>query len=218
MGGPKSRTAVDSRQGHHPRGTEEGERAGRKLIVAEFITVDGFIANSKGHVDVESEGMVDDGGQFQHELVRTQRHWGTLLMGRVTYQEICGSWAEVPIEGNPIASFMNTVPKVVVSRTLKEAPWGKWEPADIVSRGVEGEIARLKTERGKDLALLGSGRLARFLAQRGLVDEVLLHVFPVALGNGVPLFPGLDSRLSLRLLESRRLRSGVVVQRYQLVH
>ncbi len=185
----------------------------RKLVVAEFVSLDGYIAGPSGHLDFGGD-IEDEAEEMPKEMVATQRQWGTLLMGRRTYEEISESWAPVPIEGNPVATFMNTVPKVVVSRTLNDAPWGKWERARIISRQIGAELERLRREPGKDIAILGSASLVQQLARKGLVDEIKLIVFPVIVGGGTPLFSRVNHGLRLRLAESRRHKSGVLVLRY----
>ena len=189
----------------------------RKLVVAEFITLDGYIAGPSGHLDFG--GSIDDvDGEFQTEMISTQRKWGLLLMGRRTYDELSSSWESTPIEGNPIAKYMNTIPKVVVSSKLKSAPWGKWESANIISQSIRDEVDNLKKMSGKDIAVLGSANLSQQLVEMELVDEYSLIVFPVVAGSGIPLFSKNNHDLRLKLLESRRLKSGLLIIRYQPIN
>jgi len=186
----------------------------RKLVVAEFITLDGYIAGPSGHLDFG--GSFDDvDGEFQKEMIATQLKWGLLLLGQRTYDEISSSWASTPVEGNPIAKFMNTIPKVVVSSKLKNAPWGKWESAKIVSQNIREEVENLKKVPDKDIAVLGSANLSQQLVEMGLVDEYSLIVFPVIAGSGIPLFSKKNHDLRFKLLQNRQLKSGLLIIRYQ---
>jgi dihydrofolate reductase len=180
--------------------------------LSEFITLDGFIAGPSGHIDWGDE--YNDQEMLTH-LIETQRNWDTLLIGRLTYEELASSWASVNAEGNPIAEFMNKVPKVVFSKTLTEATWGKWKTARVVAEGIVEEIQKLKRQPGKDMAILGSANLVRQFAKQDLIDEYSLMMYPVAIGRGKPLFTGLDERLRLKLLGTRPFHSGVLELRYQ---
>ena len=82
-------------------------------------------------------------------------------------------------------------------------------------RDLREEIATLKQEPGKDLVLFGSGEIVSALARAGLIDEYWLFVAPVVLGSGIPLFKDIHERRQLKLVETRNLRSGVVLLRYQ---
>ncbi len=177
-----------------------------KIVVAEFVSVDGFISSPNGNMDGFSAQ-----GDTSREMAELQHGWGTLMMGRVAY-EMIRFWADAPVAGDPIAKFMNTVPKIVVSRSLTEAPWGKWTPARVV-RDAGREIRAQRAHPGKDLAVLGSGQLVQYLAQRGLVDEYLLWIYPVAFGSGKAWVPARGLRL--KLLGSRTFKSGIVEVRYR---
>lgn len=133
---------------------------------------------------------------------------GTLLFGRITYEGIASYWAH---KKGTAADFMNSVPKVVFSRTLKRAEWSNTR---LVRSPPEVEVARLKAESGKDLFILGSGNLIAYLTERRLIDEYRLGVVPVVWGSGHPLFPTGGSPIHLRLLDSQRLDSGLVTLRY----
>jgi dihydrofolate reductase len=106
---------------------------------------------------------------------------------------------------------MNTIPKLVVSTTLKHLPWG---PGRLLASDLAGEVRRLKAESGKDLVLFAGAGLARTCVELDLLDEWRLMVHPIALGAGLELLsPPLPER-TLRLLETRAFSSGVVLLRY----
>ncbi len=181
-----------------------------KIVVAEFVSLDGYIADPKGSMDWFSEGPDDRMGE---EMSQAQSEWDTLLMGRIAYRMIRG-WAEVPVEQNPVARFMNEVPKVVFSKTLKAAPWGRWEPARVVA-DVEDEVREIRARRGKAAAVLGSGKLVQYMAVHGLVDEYLFWVYPVAFGRGKPWAPATGAPVRLKLVKAHGFKSGIVELRYR---
>lgn len=186
---------------------EEGTEGMRKVVLWNMVTLDGYFEGSKSW-DIDWHEYV--WGEELERLSREQaKSIGMLLFGRVTYQGMAGYWSSA--QGD-IADFMNSVPKVVFSRTLERA---EWTNTRLVKTNAEGEVARLKEEPGKDLFIFGSAVLSSALMQRGLIDEFRLGLTPVVLGSGNPLFkPGPD-RSRMRLLEARPLKSGCVILRYQ---
>lgn len=133
-------------------------------------------------------------------------------MGRVAY-EMIRSWASVPIENNPVARFMNEVPKIVFSKSLKKAPWGRYEPARVVSN-VEEEIKNQRKRMGKDSVVLGSSKLVQFLITHKLVDEYLFWVYPIAFGSGKHWSPSKDP-VELKLKRANVFKSGIIELCYQ---
>ena len=113
-----------------------------------------------------------------------------------------------------MADKMNTLPKVVFSKTLKDAPWGKWNNVRLVNGNIAGEIAKMKQQPGGDMVIFGSGTIVSTLTQAGLIDEYRIFVNPIILGSGKPLFGGVDTRHKLTLSSTRALNSGVVVLTY----
>jgi dihydrofolate reductase len=184
----------------------------RKVIVSEMITLDGFFAGSDGDINWH---IVDE--DFHRLAVDLLSSVGTLLFGRVTYELMVGYWpTEAAETSDPaIAEKMNTLPKVVFSKTLSKVEWGEWKNARLAKGDLREEIATLKQEPGKDLVLFGSGEIVSALARAGLIDEYWLFVAPVVLGSGIPLFKDVHERIQLKLVETRNLRSGVVLLRYQ---
>lgn len=178
-----------------------------KIVVAEFVSVDGYIADHEGSM----EGFSTEGDTTK-QMIEVQRGWDCLMMGRVAYEMIRG-WADAPVEDDPIAKFMNNVPKVVVSKSLKEAPWGKWKPARVV-KDVDREIRDQRAREGKDTAILGSGQLVQYLASHAQIDEYLLWVYPVAFGRGKAWAPVMDDLLRLKLVKAKPFESGIVELRY----
>jgi dihydrofolate reductase len=124
-----------------------------------------------------------------------------MIFGRVTYEMMASYW---PTSSEPEAGMMNELPKLVFSRTMKET---SWQNARMAKESVRVEVAKLKAQPGKNIALIGSSDLASTVIRHGLIDEYLLLVNPVVLGAGQPLFKGLTERLSLRLERTQTFRS-----------
>ena len=178
----------------------------RKLIMWNLLTLDGlFEGPRKWDLGFHEEVWGEELERFSIEQLKSI---GMLLFGRVTYEGMAAHWSTAKGE---IAEFMNSVPKVVFSRTLDRAEWNNTR---LVKDGAEEEVSRLKQQPGKDLFIFGSADLSSTLARRGLFDEYRLCVVPVVLGEGTPLFkPGPD-QLRLKFLEATALKTGGVILRY----
>ena len=190
----------------------------RKLIIAEFITLDGVI-QAPGGEEEDTEGGFKYGGWTQpywHEDIgmhffQAMTQTDILLLGRRTWQTHGAAFDPLPV-GDPFGDVMNGLQKYVVSTTLKSAK--SWRNSTIISSNVVAEIRKLKEQPGKNIALDGSSVLAHTLIENDLVDEYDLHVYPLVLGSGKKLFPD-GKRLNLKLIESQAIPTGVVFQRYQ---
>ncbi|HEX2374642.1 MAG TPA: dihydrofolate reductase family protein, partial [Actinomycetota bacterium] len=137
-----------------------------------------------------------------------------LLFGRKTYEGMASYWpTPAAREDDPaVAELMNTLPKIVVSTTLTSADWSNTR---LVNENVAEEIAKLKQEPGKGLAVMGSPSLTVSLLGMGLVDELRVMVHPVLLGGGRSLFQSIDGRRSLELRQTRTFSSGNVLLTYR---
>jgi dihydrofolate reductase len=190
----------------------------RKIIVHEFITLDGVI-QAPGGADEDTEGGFMHGGwtmPYWHDDIgehffQAMAQADTLLLGRKTWR-IHGEAFEPMPAGDPFGDVMNGIRKVVVSTTLKSA--ADWRNSTLISSNVVEEVHKLKAQPGKNILLDGSSVLIHTLAENDLVDEYSLLVYPLVLGSGKRLFPE-GKRINLELIESRALPTGVVLQRYQ---
>ena len=157
-------------------------------------------------------------GNFNEEMARyagdLMATMDTILLGRVTYQIMSSAWPNWNEAQSPGADSMNHTPKVVLSKTLKEAPWGKYAPATVVGTDVERSIRELKGKPGKNIIVYGSARAVQSLTRMGLIDEYQLLVHPVFLGAGKPLFQGMELQTNLALLRTQTYRNGVNVTHY----
>jgi dihydrofolate reductase len=190
----------------------------RKLIVAEFITLDGVI-QAPGGADEDTEGGFAHGGwthPYWHDDIgahffQAMTEADTLLLGRKTWQGHGAAFDPMP-EGDPFGDVMKAKKKYVVSTTLKSAEL--WRNSTIISKNVVEEVRKLKEQSGQNIVLDGSSVLAHTLIENDLVDEYALHVYPLVLGSGKRLFPD-GKRINLKLVSSQALPTGVVYQQYQ---
>ena len=185
----------------------------RKLVMWNLITLDGYFEGPKPwDLDWHEYAWGPELEQFATERQATDI--GALVFGRATYQGMADYWTTEKEKGI-IADFMNAVPKFVFSRTLTSAPWNNTR---LVTGPPEAEVERLKREPGKDLYIFGSAGLSDTLGKAGLIDEYQLCLTPVVLGGGNPLFKPNPARMRMTLLESKPLKTGGVILRYEPVH
>ena len=189
----------------------------RELIIAEFITLDGVI-QAPGGAEEDTEGAFTHGGwtrPYWHDDIgqhffQAMSQADALLLGRKTWQIHGGAFE--PMVGDPFGDAMNTIPKYVVSTTLKSA--SAWRNSTLIRDHVVEAVRQLKQQPGKNILVDGSSVLAQVLAQHDLVDEYSLHIYPLVLGGGKRLFPE-GKRLNLTLVQAVPLPTGVVFARYR---
>jgi dihydrofolate reductase len=178
----------------------------RKLIYAMTVSLDGFIADPRGQIDWSAPD--EELHRFHNDRVRET---GAELCGRRLYEEMT-YWDTVeedpsaPEHMLEFARIWQALPKIVFSTTLERVQGN----ARLATRSVADEVAELKAQPGKDLAVGGAG-LAATCIRLGLVDEFHLFLSPVVLGGGTPFFPALDHRIELELLETRTFASPRIV-------
>jgi dihydrofolate reductase len=181
----------------------------RKVIYSMGVSLDGFIAGPKGEIDWSAPD--EELHRFHNEQTR---ELGAHFCGRGLY-EVMLYWETA--EENPsapehvleFAHIWKQLPKIVFSETLEKVEGN----ATLATDGIAEEVARLKQQPGKDLAVGGAG-LASAFTKLGLVDEYRLFVSPVVLGGGTRFFPALEERINLELVETRTFGSRVVYVRY----
>jgi dihydrofolate reductase len=176
----------------------------RKIVAGLFMSLDGV-------VEAPEEWNGPYFNEEVGEVVGSQMAAsGTMLLGRVTYQEFAGYWADKGSDV-PFADVINGTPKLVASTTLDGVDWRN---STLIKGDVGEELAKLKQQPGKDIAISGSGTLVRSLLRKGLLDELRLLVYPVVVGRGKRLFDGATEQLSLRLVDSRPFSTGVISLTY----
>lgn len=180
----------------------------REIFAFLMVTADGYHATKDGDLFWHN---VDD--EFDEFALAQIDQADTLLFGRTTYQGMAEFWSSPDaFEADPaMAERMNRYRKVVVSTTLATADWA---PSTLIRADAVAQLARLKEEPGKDIALLGSSTLAAGLLAAGLIDELRLMVCPVVLGGGRPVLAGTELK-DLELRRARQFGSGNVLLTYR---
>jgi dihydrofolate reductase len=179
-----------------------------KLVVTEFITLDGVIEEPKWSFEFNRG---DEGEKFKGDELKAA---DAQLLGRVTYQGFAKAWPTMPDAGW-FGEKMNSMPKYVVSTTLSDAD-ADWNNSTVIRGDVAGQVSRLKEQIKGDILVAGSAQLVRTLAQHDLVDEYRLMVYPIVLGAGKRLFGDGMRRTTLRLVDSRPLGpDGVCILTYR---
>ncbi|MFF7677448.1 dihydrofolate reductase family protein [Actinacidiphila glaucinigra] len=182
----------------------------RKLIVSEFVTLDGVMEAPGGEDTHPHSGWVFDHmspeqGQYKVEETLAAE---TLLIGRVTYESFAGSWPERTGE---LADQLNTMQKVVVSGTLTDPAW---QNTTVLTGDAVNGVAELKAKDGGPILVAGSARLVHTLLDHDLVDELRLMVFPVTIGAGLRVFPDTVRRTPWRRVDSLQFPPGPRVDVY----
>jgi len=183
----------------------------RKLAAFSNVTLDGYFADQNGDISW-AKGNMDP--EFNAFVADNAKSGGLLLFGRITYELMASYWPTPHAEANDpvVAERMNHLPKVVFSRTLDEASWSNTK---LVKGDMAAEVAKIKSEPGEDMAILGSGSIVSQLARKGLIDEYQIVVNPVVLGEGRTLFDGIQEKLTLKLTQTRTFGNGSVFLRYE---
>jgi dihydrofolate reductase len=180
----------------------------RRIVVTEFVTLDGVMEDPGGAEKFERGGWAfqfdrgPEGNKFKvDELFASD----AALLGRVTYQGFAAAW---PSRTGEFADKMNGMPKYVVSTTLKQADWNN---SMLIKSNILEEISRLKALPGRDILVAGSAQLVQTLMQHDLVDEYRLMVFPVILGKGKRLFNEDSKQHALQLVEAKPVGTAGVL-------
>ncbi len=182
----------------------------RSVIYSMSPSLDGFIAGPGGEIDW---GAPD--AELHRFHNQQTRELGAHLCGRRLYEEMsywdtAAANAELPEHELEFAGIWKALPKIVVSTTLEKVEGN----ARLIRGDIGEEVAALKRQPGKDIAVGGAGLAATF-TKLGLIDEYLLFLNPVVLGSGTPYFPALEERIDLELVETRTFGSRVVFLRYR---
>jgi dihydrofolate reductase len=187
----------------------------RKVVVSEFVTLDGVMQDPGGVGEIEQGGwnipyMNNEFGAYKDDELSAS---DALLLGRVTYEGFAAAWPDpshIDTEGE-YATMMNSYPKYVVSTTLRKVDWNN---SHLIKANVIEEVSRLKQQPGKDILIFGSGVLVQTLMRHNLIDEYHLQVHPIVLGNGKRLFQD-GIKVTLKLVDTKPFSSGVIALTYQ---
>jgi len=182
-----------------------------KVVVSEFITLDGVFQDPGGVGEIDGGGWAfrfergPEGDRFKLDEVMTA---GALLLGRVTYEGFAKAWPTMPRDEAGFADRMNSLPKHVVSTTLKHAGWSN---STVIRGDLAEAVGRLREEVDGDILVNGSGQLVRALLEHDLVDECRLMFFPIVLGTGKRLFGESTRPVTLRPLTTTRSGDCVIL-------
>ncbi|EQA35614.1 riboflavin biosynthesis protein RibD C-terminal domain protein [Leptospira inadai serovar Lyme str. 10] len=180
----------------------------RKVSLLAHASLDGFVGGPNGEMDWISH---DD--EIFRYVTEHFKSVDTCLYGRVVYQMMESYWPTV--SKNPAATKMElhhadwveNIQKIVFSTTLEKAEWNNTR---LVKSNVAEEISKLKKQPGKNMMIFGSPRLTHSFMQMGLIDEFVININPVILGNGIPLFKESKDKIDLKLINSTTFKCGVV--------
>jgi dihydrofolate reductase len=185
-----------------------------KIVVTEFVSLDGVIEAPGGGEDYKHAGWTfeidrgEEGDKLKlDELVEAEAQ----LLGRVTYEGFAAAWPTIE-DGAGFAEKMNSMPKYVVSSTLQEASWNN---STILSGELADEVAKLHRQIDGVILVAGSAQLVQGLLERDLVDELRLMVFPVLLGEGKRLFGDVSAKKPLNLVDSKSVGDGIALLTYE---
>ncbi len=184
----------------------------RRLVEITFMSLDGVIDAP----DVVGEARRYFAANDEHESY--QRAWlfaaDALLLGRKTYESLSRAYLGIAQDGSgPSRDFvarMNSIPKYIASRTLKQANWN----ASVIHGDLAEEVKALKAQAGKDIVKYGTGSVDRFLFDQHLIDLFCLIIYPFALGHGLHLFEDVEPAMHMNLSDMRRFRNGTLVLEY----
>jgi dihydrofolate reductase len=182
-----------------------------RIVVTEFISLDGVVEDPGGSEDFKYSGWSfefnrgDEGDQFKLDETMAS---DALLLGRVTYEGFADSW---PSRDGEFADKFNSMPKYVVSSTLKNPDWTN---TTVIEGDLAEEVAKLRDRHDGDVTVHGSAQLAQALIDKDLVDALHLMVFPVVLGTGKQLFGETGDKKTLKLTDSKTVGDGVSILVY----
>jgi len=183
-----------------------------RIVVTEFVSLDGVTEDPGGAEDFKYGGWSfeiprgDEGDKFKLDETMASE---ALLLGRVTYEGFAKAW---PTREGEFADKFNSMPKYVVSSTLKDP---EWENSTVLEGDLAGEVARLREQHDGDVVVHGSMQLVEALLENDLVDELRLMVFPVVLGGGKRLFGETSDKKPLKLRDSKIVGDGVAILVYE---
>ena len=190
-----------------------------KITAFENVTLDG-VMQAPAYKDEDRRGGFEHGGwampyadeEAGRAAASGMADTGAVLLGRVTYEDFASVWPNQP--DNPFGRFLNAARKYVASRTLREPL--DWQNSQLLEGDAIDAVARLHDADGPGIIVLGSGEVVRQLLARNLIDELILQIHPLVLGDGIRLFDGADEGISkLQLVDSSTTSTGVVIATYR---
>ena len=182
------------------------------IAVTEFVSLDGVMEDPGGAEDYRHGGWTfeidrgEEGNKFKLDETMAA---DALLLGRRTFEGCAAAW---PSREGEFADKFNSMPKYVVSSTLKDPDWSN---STVLEGNAAEAVAKLKDEQEGEIQVAGSAQLVETLIENDLVDELRLMVFPVVLGSGKRLFGETGDKKRLKLAESKVVGDGVAILIYR---
>ena len=186
----------------------------RKLILEEWMSLDGYISDKNGQLDFFTNLSPEQNKYSDLDQLKFLETIDAILLGRKTYELFADFWPTATPDKEIIADKLNTLPKIVFSNTISEAPWGKWMAAEVIKEEAVDAVRKLKTLPGKDMVMWGSISVAQSLMREDLIDEYHIQLCPVLTGGGRSLFTEQIKSSKLNLLEARKYETGNVFLNY----
>lgn len=186
----------------------------RKLILEEWMSLDGHISDKNGQLDFFTNLAAEENKYSDADQLKFLETIDIILLGRKTYELFVDFWPNASTDQEVIADKLNATRKIVFSNTIEKAPWGKWPEAEVMKADAVEAIRKLKSLPGKNMVLWGSISLAQSLMKENLIDEYHIQLCPVLTGSGRKLFPDQSTLNQLTLLEVREYNTGTVFLSY----
>jgi len=180
----------------------------RKVIAEEWISLDGYAEDAKGKLDFFPSS--EENRYADEQQLKFLDTIGTILLGRKTYELFVDFWPSASTAQEMIADKLNAIPKIVLSNTLKRAPWGRWPEASVIGGDALSIVRKLKQQQGKDIIIWGSISLTQALMMADLIDLYKIRICPTAVGGGRPLFPPSKEYRSLKMVEQNFHKNGLI--------
>jgi dihydrofolate reductase len=180
----------------------------RKVVASELVSLDGVMEKP------EEWAFSYSNDEMEEANAAGMASSDAMLLGRVTYEEFAAFWPYQNRAEQSYTDYLNNTPKYVASRTL-DGPL-EWQNSTLIKGDVAEDVSRLKEQPGKDIGIVGSGALVRWLLAEELLDELRLMVHPIVLGRGKRLFEEGGDQKALELVDSKTFTTGVVYLTYHL--
>ena len=189
----------------------------RKVIVSEFVSLDGVIEDPGGAGEFDRGGWSfrfdrgPEGDKFKFDELAAA---DALLLGRKSYEGFAAAWPQMQEQTGEYGAWMNGYPKHLDSTTLKEPL--EWNNSTLIEGDVAEGVSKLKQQDGKDILIFGSGALVNTLTKHDLIDEYRLMVFPIVVGKGKRLFGGTEETKAMKLVDTKRVGpDGILILTYR---
>jgi dihydrofolate reductase len=185
-----------------------------KIVVSENVSLDGVIQDPAGDEGFRLGGwvgLIKDSPQINKLALDEALGAEALLLGRRSYEWFAARW---PSRSGELAGRLNSMPKYVVSSTLRDPDWNN---STLLKGDAVDEVSKLKQELNGEIVVPASFQLLRALIEHDMVDELRLKIFPVVLGDGERLFGETSDKKPMRLVDAQTIEGGIVVLTYESV-